>query len=305
MTTIDAVSRLDQPVHDVPFRETLDERLRRWGLGTAYALRPNRIRSLPPLLAFTARQLLTGNRNLPQASHALDDPDGLCGLVGDLSVSALLEAYARGLYPFCHVGPLKWWATRERMVLFFPELHMAKRLRRQIRNDGYTVTFDRDFESVIRACAQPRAGRVALTWITPAIMRAYRAAFEAGHAHSFEVWSPSGELVGGGYGLAFGQMFSTESQFSREPNTSKIGFMALNWHLAQWGFILNDGKNFNPTIDGMGFRAVRREDFTALCQEHGRTPFRVGRWSMETDLATVSSWKPEAPASGGAQNTTA
>ena len=29
------------------------------------------------------------------------------------------------------------------MVLFFPELHIAKRLRRQIRNEGYAATLDR------------------------------------------------------------------------------------------------------------------------------------------------------------------
>src|SRR3954462_15768340 len=73
-------------------------------------------------------------------------------------------------------------------------------------------------------------------------MAAYAEAFDAGHAHSFEVWNADGDLVGGGYGLAFGRMFSTESQFSFEPNTSKIGFTVLNWHLAHWGFVLNDGQ---------------------------------------------------------------
>ena len=214
-------------------------------------------------------------------------------MVSDLAPATLLDAYGRGLYPFCHLGPLKWWAPRERMVLFFPEFHIAKRLRRQIRNGGYRVTFDRAFADVIRACAKPRAGKAPLTWITPRIMAAYAEAFDAGHAHSFEVWSADGDLIGGGYGLAFGRMFATESQFSFEPNTSKIGFTVLNWHLAQWGFVLNDGKHFTPTIDGMGFRAISRDAFTALCQDHGREPYRVGRWSIEADLAAVSSWKPE------------
>ena len=52
---------------------------------------------------------------------------------------------------------------------------------------------------------------------------------------SFEVWNERGDLVGGGYGVAVGGAFVTESQFSREPNTSKIGFTVLNWHLAHWG----------------------------------------------------------------------
>jgi leucyl/phenylalanyl-tRNA---protein transferase len=275
------------------FRERPEETLRRWTLGAAYALRPNRIRVVPPLLAFTAARLLSGDRGLPQAAEARDDCNGLCGLVDDLAPATLLEAYGRGIYPFCHIGPLKWWAPPERTVLFFPEFHIAKRLRRQIRNGGYRVTFDRAFADVIRACAKPRAGKAPLTWITPRIMAAYTEAFHAGHAHSFEVWNADGDLVGGGYGLAFGRMFSTESQFSFEPNTSKIGFTVLNWHLAHWGFVLNDGKHFTPTIDGMGFSAIPRETFTTLCQEHGQAAFRIGRWSMEADLAAISLWNPE------------
>jgi leucyl/phenylalanyl-tRNA--protein transferase len=276
------------------FAETRAQTLRRWTLGVAYALRPNRVRSAPPLVALTARWLAAGRRPLPSAADAHDGCNGLCGLVHDLSPGTLLEAYARGLYPFCHLGPLKWWAPAERTVLFFPELHIAKRLRRQIRNGGYRVTFDEAFPQVVRACAGPRTGKVPLTWITPRIMAAYTAAHVAGHAHSFEVWNPAGELVGGGYGLSFGRIFATESQFSTEPNTSKIAFTVLNWHLARWGYVLNDGKHFTPTIDGMGFRPIDRAEFTALCEIHGRPPHRVGRWSADADLATVSTWQPEA-----------
>ena len=155
------------------------------------------------------------------------------------------------------------------------------------------MTFDTAFDDVIQACARPRSGKVPLTWITPRIMTAYAAAFASGDAHSFEVWDRTGELVGGGFGLAYGAMFTTESQFSWAPNTSKIGFAVLNWHLAHWGFVLNDGKQFTPTIDGMGFREIPRDDFVALCDRHGRSPAKSGRWAVEADLATVSTWRPE------------
>src|SRR5215208_898791 len=176
--TIGADTQLDDlalgsPQEPNAFRERPEETLRRWGLGVAYALRPNRIRSVPPLLALTAARLLSGDRGLPHATGARDDCNGLCGLVADLAPATLLEAYGRGLYPFCHIEPLKWWAPPERMVLFYPEFHIAKRLRRQIRNGGYRVTFDRAFADVIRACAKPRAGKAPLTWITPRIMAAY------------------------------------------------------------------------------------------------------------------------------------
>ena len=74
-------------------------------------------------------------------------------------------------------------------------------------------------------------------------MRLYAALHDQGHAHSFEVWSADGALVGGGYGIAVGRVFFTELQFSRESNTSKMGFATLNHHLAKWGFLVNDGKD--------------------------------------------------------------
>jgi leucyl/phenylalanyl-tRNA--protein transferase len=283
-----------------PYSENINARVRRWVLGTLYALRAKRVCEMQALLAFTTSRVLLRNYTLPRSSEAMTVPDGLCGIGNDWSVPVLLEGYARGMFPFCHYGPLKWWAPSERMVLHFPELHIAKRLRRQIRNGGYTVTFDTAFDDVIQACAQPRRGKVALTWITPRIMQIYRAAFDAGDAHSFEVWNAEGKLVGGGYGLAFGRIFSTESQFSREANTSKIGFMALNWHLAHWGFLLNDGKRYTPTIDGMGFRPIAREAYTTVCSQHGYAHGRTGRWAMETDLATVATWRPEEIAALGA-----
>ena len=68
-------------------------------------------------------------------------------------------------------------------------------------------------------------------------------------------------LVGGGYGAALGRTFFTESQFSHEDNTSKLGFSVLNWHLARWGYDLNDGKNPTPSILDTGFRLTPRTEF--------------------------------------------
>jgi leucyl/phenylalanyl-tRNA--protein transferase len=277
------------------FRETPAQVARRHVFGAAWALKPQRIGGLRNLARLWVGDLLKPARELPDPEAALDQPPGLCGIVHDLSVPTLTRAYARGLFPFAHIRPLKWWALPERCVLFFDELHIAKRLRRQIRQGHYTVTFDRDFEGVIAACAAARQGRWHLTWTTPRIMHAYAEMFDAGFVHSFEVWNSAGELAGGGYGVAVGGAFFTESQFSREPNTSKIGFTVLNWHLARWGFVLNDGKWPTPTILDMGFRNIPRAEFsdqlTIAAQKRGKR----GRWNLETDLATVAAWQPDHP----------
>ena len=164
-----------------------------------------------------------------------------------------------------------------------------------MRRQEFRVTFDRDFDSVIRACAEPRPGRYHLTWIRPDIIEAFSEAHAVGLAHSVEVWDRAGALVGGAYGLAVGRVFFTESQFARMRDASKAGFAVLNCHLQRWGFRLNDGKHLNPHLAQLGFTLVPRSEFNALlatsCGEDGRD----GRWAVDDSL-DVAQWNPKAPA---------
>ena len=177
------------------FRETPMERIERWALGLAWAARPQRIGGLPALGRLWLSDLVAPCRGLPDPERTLN-AGGLCGMVHDLAVPTLVEAYKRGLFTFAHLGPLKWVSPPERCVLYFDEAHIARRLRRQIRQGRYNVTFDRDFVGVIKACAGRRDRRWHVTWITPRIMRAYADMFDAGRVHSFEVWNEAGALAG-------------------------------------------------------------------------------------------------------------
>lgn len=277
---------------DALFRETLTDIVERWLLGSAWALSPKRISTIPGLLRLCFNEFLAPDYALPDPEAAADSAAGLAGIVHDFNSTTILDAYRRGLYPLAHVAPMKWWSPPRRSVLFFDEIHLAKRLRRQMRQGQYRVTFDRDFEGVISACAGRRARRWHLTWITPTVMHAYAALFDAGHAHSFEVWNADGELVGGGYGVGVGGAFSTESQFSIEPNTSKIGFTVLNWHLARWGFAFNDGKLMTPTCRDMGFREIPRGEFLACLRRAERLPGKSGRWQIEAETDQIADWQP-------------
>jgi leucyl/phenylalanyl-tRNA--protein transferase len=275
---------------DALFRETPLERLRRCALGTAWGLMPARLGEVPDVLRATVRDWLAPARGLPDAASA--PSSGVAGIAHDLSPASLRDAYSRGLYPLAHAGPIKWRSPPQRSLLFFPELHIAKRLRRQMRQGRYTVTFDRDIEAVLKACAGMRVGRLPLTWITPRVMRAYAEAFDAGLVHTFEVWNERGELAGGGYGIATGGAFSTESQFSLEPNTSKIGFTVLNFHLAQWRFAFNDGKLITRTTRDMGFKEIPRADYLVRLTEAASRFGKPGRWTIEADTAAVADWQP-------------
>jgi leucyl/phenylalanyl-tRNA--protein transferase len=102
-------------------------------------------------------------------------------------------------------------------------------------------------------------------------MHLYASLHDQGYAHSFELWDEAGKLVGGGYGVAIGKVFVTESQFSRVRDASKIGFQVLNHHLALWGFVLNDVKSFAPHFDNMGFRHISRKEYEVLLEEHAQS----------------------------------
>jgi leucyl/phenylalanyl-tRNA--protein transferase len=273
------------------YRETPFETAERVVLGTAWALKPRRIHHIPPLLKMWAKSFISPAPGLPDPEVTYTDL-GLAGLVSDYSLPTLIEAYHRGLFIEGHFGTQHWSSPPERCVLFFDEYHIGKTVRRLMRRGKYRVTFDQDFEGVIKACAGRRPGMWHLTWLTPTIMRAFTALYDAGHVHSFEVWNERNELVGGGYGVALGRIFFTESQFSHERDTSKLGFAALNWHLAKWRYVLNDGKMPTPTITPMGFRNIPRAEFRRLLDKHAHEGGKPGRWSVEAGLNVVETWEP-------------
>lgn len=275
------------------FRESAGARLNRISLGSAYALKPNRLATLPGLTHMLLREGFSASGALPEPDQPYERKLGVCGVARDLSIPALLAAYERGLFPGGHVAPVKWFSPPERCVLFFRDMKIEKSVRRLLRKEKYRVTFDRDFDGVIRACAEGRRGKWSVTWITPQIMHAYAALHDAGHAHSYEVWNEADDLVGGGYGVAIGGAFFGESQFSRESNTSKLAQAVLSWHLAKWGFHFDDSKWASPTLLNMGFRMIPRAEFRARLNLARAARGRTGAWEVETDLATVAGWKPE------------
>ena len=260
-------------------------------LGAAYVLVPRRLSGLLPLARVTLRDLPhIGKPMVPDVGQALDDPDGLCGLAGRIGVSELLEGYARGMFVMSHNGPLKWWAPRHRMVLFFDQARIEKGARRLLRGQRFRITFDQAFAEVMHACASPRTSGVPLTWITPRVRALFDDAHEDGHAHSVEV-SEDKTLVGGIYGLAVGRVFFTESQFHTARDASKVGFAVLNRHLQAWGFALNDGKHPTRYLADSGMVPVTRSEFSGLTETHCRAPGRVGLWDVDPAILD-DRWEP-------------
>ena len=77
---------------------------------------------------------LDSRDSFPACYAALRNPNGLLAAGADLSTERLLDAYARGIFPwFGEDDPLLWWSPDPRMVLWLHELHVSRSLRRTIR----------------------------------------------------------------------------------------------------------------------------------------------------------------------------
>jgi leucyl/phenylalanyl-tRNA---protein transferase len=270
---------------------------RHLAMALAYAVRPSRL--LHPfgfarLLIERLFRRVPRTQFLREPEEALAAPDGLVDIGGPMTPERLMAAYRRAIFPWCHAGPVKWWAPSRRAVLFLEESRIEKNLRRLLRQGKYRVTFDTAFREVMRGCAEPRAGRYALTWISPRFMEAYAKLHEMGHAHSVEVWDDDeGVLAGGLYGVACGGVFFTESQFAGKRDTSKIAFVTLNRHLQHWGYRLNDGKDMTGHLAALGMREIPRAEFDRIVREHENDRHPPGPWEVDPEL-DVAGWKPEA-----------
>ncbi|MDA0281389.1 MAG: leucyl/phenylalanyl-tRNA--protein transferase [Proteobacteria bacterium] len=217
----------------------------------------------------------------PDINLALADPNGLLAAGGDLSPKRLIEAYSSGIFPWFEQGqPVLWWSPDPRMVLFPEDLRVSKSLQKVLNKSLYTVTLDEAFAEVIAYCAQPR-GDSPGTWITDDMQTAYTQLFEAGHAHSVEVWR-DGDLVGGLYGVALGQLFFGESMFSFESNASKIALVNLVKQLQEWNYKLIDCQVSSEHLESLGAIEISREEFRQQLHELLPRPGKVAPWNLDT-----------------------
>lgn len=224
--------------------------------------------------------------SFPDVRLALDEPDGLLAVGGDLNPARLAAAYRKGIFPWYNdEQPILWWSPNPRAVLFPGDLKISRSLRKTLRktllNKKFTVTFDQAFAEVIDACSQPRKqDNDPGTWITAEMKQAYQQLHEQGLAHSVECWR-DGKLVGGLYGVAIGQVFFGESMFSRQTDASKVAFVTLVQQLSRWGFALIDCQVQSRHLESLGAKSIDRERFTRLLDEHCDKPGHSGLWKID------------------------
>ena len=189
------------------------------------------------------------------------EPNGLLAMGGDLSPQRLLNAYARGIFPWFSEGdPLLWHCPDPRLVLFPSEFHTPRKLQKTLRSSPYDIRFDFDFQGVMEGCALTSRPGQNGTWITQDMRRAYVRMHRLGFAHSVEAWE-GGDLVGGLYGIALGGVFFGESMFHRAPDASKAALVSLAHFLRANGFDLLDCQQDTPHMRRFGARLLSRDEF--------------------------------------------
>ena len=202
----------------------------------------------------------------PSISTALTDPDGLLAVGGCLSTQRIINAYRQGIFPwYSDEDPILWWSPNPRLVVFPDQLHVSKSLQKTQRKQTFQLSFDTAFADVIQACSMPRA-QDSGTWLLPEMQAAYTRLHEEGHAHSMEAWF-QGELVGGLYGIAIGQVFFGESMFHTKTDASKIAFVTLVQQLTEWGYQLIDCQVHTDHLASLGAEEMPRSDFAILLRK--------------------------------------
>jgi leucyl/phenylalanyl-tRNA--protein transferase len=231
----------------------------------------------------------------------------------------LLAAYANGYFPMAlnkDDPELYWFSPEERGVLPLETFNIPRGLARAMKKHAYTITVDTAFEEVIRACGTLTKERKE-TWINEKIVALYTALFEAGHAHSIEVWrsmpseksvlrsrdgrgepepkanegersgggtppaqSANQTLVGGLYGVSLGGAFFGESMFSRAPDASKIALVRLVEILREAGYQLLDTQYVNEHLKQFGVEGwSKRRYMTKLEKALSASPNPSTRFS--------------------------
>lgn len=209
------------------------------------------------------------------------EEDGLLAVGGDLSIERLLEAYKNGIFPwYSENTPLLWWSPDPRLVLFPGKMKVSDSLKRVIKKNSFTITFDTAFADVIKHCAKVERKDEESTWITKEMEEAYTQLHHAGYAHSVEAWY-GGKLAGGLYGVSLGKAFFGESMFHKVTDASKVAFFYLVEKAKQWDFLFIDAQIYTPHLVSLGAEEIPRKQFLEILELALNYPSYKGKWKFD------------------------
>lgn len=204
-----------------------------------------------------------GRSNLHFPDPHKADQNGFLCLGGNLAPSTLLSAYSQGIFPWSSANePITWWSLNPRCVLFLDDFKLPPRSARNLRNKPFDITFNANFEGVLKGCAAPRKGQSG-TWLHSELMKSLISLQRSGWAFSVEAWR-HWKLAGGLYGLDLGKVFCGDSMFHLEPEASRAALAALVEFLKERNYWFIDCQQVTPHMLAMGARQIPRSEFLAL-----------------------------------------
>jgi leucyl/phenylalanyl-tRNA--protein transferase len=222
----------------------------------------------------------------PDVSTALTEPDGLLAASERLTPQLVIEAYQRGIFPWYSDGqPVMWWSPNPRCVFYPEKFHVSRSFKRTLNSGIFDVRTDTAYREVMLACAAPRQNQntsdeadsleadsiEAGTWITQKMLDVYCQLHQAGIAHSIECWHEN-ELVGGMYGLVFGDMFFGESMFSKMKDASKT---AIHHVCTEIKPSLIDAQVYSDHLGTLGAETIERQKFLDHISSHLDAPLNI------------------------------
>ena len=139
-------------------------------------------------------------------------------------------------------------------------------MKKLLKEEAFTFTINKAFAGVIDGCQKIIRSEQAGTWINDDVKDAFIKLYEAGFAHSAEVWLDE-HLVGGLYGIRLGKVFFGESMFSRVSNASKYAFIKYIDQLKKEDVQLIDCQVYTEHLESLGAGMISRKEFTLLLKQ--------------------------------------
>ena len=190
------------------------------------------------------------------------------GMLPELEPELLLEVYASGIFPMADDdGRICWFSPDPRAVIELDDLKVSRSLRQAVKHGTFEIAVNRDFDAVIRACADREEG----TWISPDIIEAYSHLHDLGFVHTVEAYRDS-RLAGGLYGVSIGGAFFGESMFHFVTDASKVALVHLVHRMKQRDMTLLDVQFLTDHLQRLGAIEIPRTEYLRRLQDAMRNP---------------------------------
>ncbi|WP_354699399.1 Leucyl/phenylalanyl-tRNA--protein transferase [Paraconexibacter sp. AEG42_29] len=182
-------------------------------------------------------------------------------------VEEAVYRYASGAFPMddADAVELPWYVAPQRAIFELDDASRAA-VRRKVRRDvraceDLVLRVDAAYDQVLELCAQPPQGDG--VWITPRLAALYRRLHRAQVAHSFELWTPEGELTAGILGVVLGRAAMLESMRRTRPAAGNALLVRTLDHLVAVGVELCDIQLPTPHTERLGCVLIEQAEYEA------------------------------------------